>query len=185
MKNQRGISFIELIFTLSVAGILVSTAIPSFMGSMRNSDMASSSNVLVGAVHAARAEAVKTRSRVTLCRGDISGATPACDDTGNALLVFVNSANDSSYDSGNDTLVRAAPWLKENMTILSADIPAYISFNARGVTEDTSGDSISGTVLLCGPSGVAHARVITLSPTGRPTVQHYRDATNPPSCPAT
>ncbi|MFK8028705.1 MAG: GspH/FimT family pseudopilin [Gammaproteobacteria bacterium] len=184
MKNQRGISFIELIFALSVAGVLVSAAVPSFLGSIRNSDMASSANSLVGAVHAARAEAVKTRSRVTMCRGDRSGENPTCDADGFDLLVFVNDSNDASYDSG-DVLVRASSWLKEDMTVSSNDIPDYVTFNSRGVTEDTNGDSISGTALLCGPSGEKHARIITLSPTGRPTVQHHRDATNPAACPTT
>ena len=185
MKKQLGITFIELIFALSIAGILVSVGIPGFVGSMRNSDMASSSNAMVGAIHAARAEAVKTRSRVTICRGDRTGATIECDPDGQDLLVFVNASNDATYDIPADTLIRATPWLKDNMTLTSNGIPSYISFTPAGVTRTTAGDSISGTVLLCGPSLEEHARVITMSPTGRPTVQHYRDATSPPACPTT
>ncbi len=185
MKNQRGLSFIELIFALSVAGILVSVGIPGFMGSIRNSDMASASNAFVGAMHSARAEAVKTRSRVTVCPGTRTGNNPQCDPDGSDLLVFVNAANDSTYDAPADTLVRATPWTKENMTVTAAGLPGYVSFTGAGITRAINGDPISGTLLLCGPSGEDHARVITLSPTGRPTVQHYRDATNPPNCPAT
>ncbi len=185
MKNQRGISFIELIFTLSVAGILVSVGIPGFIGSMRNSDMSSSTNALVGAVHSARAEAVKSRSRVTVCRGVRTGDTPTCDTSGFDLLVFINAGNDATYDDGADTLVRATPWLKENMTITSPAFPNYISFTSRGVTQAISGDPMTGTILLCGPTAEKHARVVTLSPTGRPTVQHYREATDPAACPVT
>lgn len=182
MKNQRGMSFIELIFALSVAGILVSVAVPNFVGSMRNSDMVSSTNALIGAVHAARTEAVKARDRVTLCRGDRSGATPSCDADGLDLLVFVNDANDVSFDD-DDVLVRSVAWLREGMTVTSTGIPSYITFNSRGVTQDTNGDPISGSSMICGPSGDKHARIVTLSPTGRPTVQHHRDAANPPACP--
>ncbi len=156
MKNQRGISFIELIFALSVAGILVSVGIPGFIGSMRNSDMASASNAFVGAVHSARAEAVKTRGRVTVCPGNRTGNAPLCDPDGNDLLVFVNVANDSTYDDSTDTLVRATPWTKDNMTVTAADLPGYISFTAAGVTRAINGDPISGTLLLCGPSGEDH-----------------------------
>lgn len=182
MKNQRGMSLIELIFTLSVAGILVSIAVPNFVGSMRNSDMASSTNALVGAVHSARSEAVKARNRVTMCRADRSG-TPSCDDAGYDLLVFINAANDNTYDQGTDTLVRSTPWLEDDMTVTSSGIPSYITFTSRGVTQDLNGDPISGSALICGPSGDQHARIVTLSPTGRPTVLHHRDATNPPACP--
>ncbi len=184
MKKQLGISFIELIFTLSVAGILVSVGIPGFVGSMRNSDMSSAANSLVGAVHSARAEAVKSRSRVTVCRGDRTGTTPSCSAGGKDLLVFINADNDNTLD-GADTLVRATTWLKDDMSILAPDFPNYVSVNARGVTEAINGDSISGTILLCGPTADKHARVVTLSPTGRPTVQHHREATNPPSCATT
>ncbi len=184
MKKQLGISFIELIFALSVAGILASVGIPGFIGSMRNSDMSSSANALVGAVHAARSEAVKSRSRVTVCRGTRTGTTPTCDSNGYDLLVFINAGNDASYDEDADTLVRATTWLKENMTITAPSLPDYVSFTSRGVTRAINGDPITGTLLLCGPSAEKHARVITLSPTGRPTVQHYRDAMNPAACPA-
>lgn len=184
MKKQRGLSFIELIFVLSVAAILISLGIPGFLGSIRNSEMATASNAFVGALHSARAEAVKTRSLVTVCPGVRTGATPSCDPNGNDLLVFVNAANDSSYDDPADTLVRATPWLKENMTVSAPALPGYITFTAAGATRAINGDPIFGTLLLCGPSGEDHARVITLSPTGRPTVQHHRDATNPPACPA-
>ncbi len=100
-------------------------------------------------------------------------------------MVFVNAANDSSYDEQADTLVRATPFTKDTMSVTTAGLPGYVSFTGAGITRATNGDPISGTLLLCGPSGNAHARVITLSPTGRPTVQHHRDATNPPNCPAT
>ena len=185
MKKQLGLSFIELIFALSVAGILASMAIPGFVGSMRNSDMSSSANALVGAVHAARSEAVKSRSRVTVCRGTRTGNTPTCDSSGLDILVFINADNDADYDDGADTLIRATPWLKSDMTVTAPSFPNYISFNSRGVTRAINGDPMTGTLLLCGTSAEKHARVVTLSPTGRPTVQHYREATNPDACPAT
>ncbi|MEM7082512.1 MAG: GspH/FimT family pseudopilin [Pseudomonadota bacterium] len=185
MKTQRGVTFIELIFAISIAGILISVGIPGFIGSMRNSDMSAAANTFVGAVHAARSESVKARSRVTVCRGDTSGANPACDNNGDALIVFINDANDSSFDNGTDTLIRSTPWLQDDMSVTAPDLPGYVTFTPQGVTRAINGDAISGTLMLCGPSGNKHARVVTLSPTGRPVVQHHRDAINPANCPTT
>lgn len=183
MKKELGMTIIELLFALSVAGILVSLAVPSFVGSMRNSEMVASTNVMVAALHTARSEAVKNRGRVTLCRADISSDTPTCSTTGDALIVFTNDANDVSFNpSDTEVLIRAEQWLEDDMTINTSGVPAYVSFTSEGITQNTAGASISGRMTICGPAGLEQARVITLSPTGRPQVQKHADVNGAPGC---
>ena len=102
------------------------------------------------------------------------------------------AAEAESYDI---TFVSAGPWRGEsgcsgNFTDGGQVLRQWLYDNWPQVTHvggyscrAINGDSISGTLLLCGPSGDKHARLITLTPTGRPTVQHHRDATSPPACP--
>jgi len=183
MKKQSGFTFLEVIFSLSIAAIIVGIGVPSFVNSIRNSEMVTAANSMVAGLHAARSEAVKTRSRVTLCRSDNSGANPVCSATGKGLAVFLNASDDISFDSGADTLMQQISWLGDDMDTVMGTIPNYVSFNGDGFTRAVGGGSINGSILVCGPSAEDHARVIMISPTGRPTVQKHAQAVSPPACP--
>ena len=183
MKKQLGLTFLEIMLALAIAAILLGVAVPSFVGSIRNSEMVSTANAFVGALHSARSEAVKSRARVTVCRSVNSTAPPACSAEGPDLLVFLNTTDDQVFNSGSDTSVRAVPWLKSTMTVDMGTIPNYLSFNSDGYSRIVGGGTVTGAIVMCGPSAEHHSRVITVSPTGRPVVQKHADATNPVACP--
>lgn len=182
MKNQRGLTILELMLAIAIGAILVGVGVPSFVNTIRNSEMTSATNGLVGALYAARSEAVKRRGRVTICIAEDGGGGPNCAIDGNRLLVFQNVANDVSFDGG-DTIIKSVPWLSDNIDASVNGVNAGFSFNASGFTRDTLGNTVAGNVLFCGPRGNDAARIVVIAPTGRPTVRPRSEVAGAPSCP--
>ncbi|MEM6641287.1 MAG: GspH/FimT family pseudopilin [Pseudomonadota bacterium] len=182
MKNQRGLTLLELLIAIAIGVILVGVGVPNFLATIRNSQMTSATNGLVGALYTARSEAVKRRARVTLCRAAAVGDNPVCNRDGDRLLVFENVNNDLSFD-GADTLVRFAPWLTETQQPVYDAVPEAFSFNASGFTRDQAGNVVNGTVVMCDDRGNDLARAILISPTGRANIRPRNDVGGAPNCP--
>ena len=166
MTYQRGMTFLELMLAVAIGAVLVGIGAPSFVTTIRNSEMTSATNGLVGALHAARSEAVKRRSTVS------------------GLVVFLNVNNDATLNTGaGDVVIRAVPWLPDTIDVYAPAMPAAISFTASGFTRAVDGSAIAGDLLFCGPRGDEGARVLTVSPTGRPLVRHHDEVGGAPNCP--
>ena len=66
--RNAGFTVVELMITLSVAGILLAVAVPSFNQMIVANRLATQANEIVAAVSLARSEAIKRNASVTLCR---------------------------------------------------------------------------------------------------------------------
>lgn len=64
--RMRGVTMIELMIALAIAGIVLAFALPSFENSARNSAIRSSTMDLVTTMNTARAQAVALRRQVTV-----------------------------------------------------------------------------------------------------------------------
>ena len=74
MPKDRGFTLIEMMVTVMVMAIALTIAIPSFNNTIRNSQLASASNQLVGSLQQARSEAIKRRATLYLQAGGSSAA---------------------------------------------------------------------------------------------------------------
>ena len=70
VRSDSGFTLVELMITLAVAVILVTVAIPSFRDTLARNELITTTNAWVGAINAARAEAVKRNQSVALCGKD-------------------------------------------------------------------------------------------------------------------
>ena len=66
-RHQNGFSLLELMITLVIAGILVSTAIPGYRVLVENDRLSAESNKIVGAISLARNEASRRGESVSIC----------------------------------------------------------------------------------------------------------------------
>ena len=67
ISRQRGFTLLELMITLAVLAILISTAIPAMRTTIQNNRMSGISNEFVTALQLARSEAIKRSAPVSVC----------------------------------------------------------------------------------------------------------------------
>ena len=106
-KTIRGFTIPELIITMGVAAIILSTAVPSVSTTIKNNRLATQVNHIITDIHFARSEAVKRDVRVILCRSsNPNDDSPSCNEgtpqntwTG-GYLIFADDGNatNSIYD---------------------------------------------------------------------------------------
>jgi len=167
LRRQPGFTLIELLVTLSIAAILLTVAVPSFIVFVQNNRLATQANDLVTMLNYARSEAIKRNQRITVC-SSITGTSCAGStiwDSG--LLVFADTNGDGVVDGGEDVLqVRQA--MEGGNTLLSG---------LNRVTYQSTGFSAGfmGTFRLCDTRGPANGRAIVVSNQGRVRISTLAD----------
>ncbi|MBK1731985.1 GspH/FimT family pseudopilin [Thiococcus pfennigii] len=79
--RHAGVTLIELIMTLALAGILMALAVPSFQSVIANNRSTAQANAIVTALSLARSEAIKRGGQVSVCpSADPEAASPVCRD---------------------------------------------------------------------------------------------------------
>lgn len=185
--TQNGFSLLELMVTLTVAGVVLGFGVPSFMELQRNNAMIGVANDLVSSLFIARSEAAKRQRPVTLCGSpDPLNAAPACGAGGTGYIVFVDENNGilGEITDGNAIVDANEPVLLQRAFPGGAinvfgDGGQYISYATNGYVVPTAPGQAqpSGTtILICDDrgnkdaGGRSSARVVTIAPTGRAQV---------------
>ena len=173
-KRSIGYTLIELMVTITAAGILMSIAVPSYTAVIDNTRLTTYTNDLVTALNYARSEAIKRGVQVTVKRkGDVSAHWE------NGWDVFVDINSDESLDNNNpsapcdpdqDCLLRTYDALlsgyqltasNNNYADYTAYLPSGLSYAVASVNQFT----------LCNKSvKVVPQRTININTIGRPSV---------------
>lgn len=144
MRFTRGFTLIELMVTIAVLAIVISIAVPSFSGMLRENRSLALTSELQGAIQLARSEAVKRRGNVVLCRRDTAGnVCKNGTDWARGWLIrieYIDSANVvknevlKSWDSAGSLVVNGPEdglTFKSNGTVVKT---ATFTVNAPGCT---------------------------------------------------
>jgi type IV fimbrial biogenesis protein FimT len=101
---QYGLSLIELLVTLSIAVILLTIGVPSFVDMMASNTASSYANDLLADINYARSEAITRGNRVVVCKGAATAVGSGC--TGNwedGWKVFVDCNDNRIINTGGDS----------------------------------------------------------------------------------
>ncbi|MEN6587566.1 MAG: GspH/FimT family pseudopilin [Sulfuricella sp.] len=166
MTHRRitGFSLIELLVTVSVLGILVALAAPSFQSLIRANRIANLTNDLVSGLNLARSEAIKRGTRVTLCKvADPNTNTPTCSTSANwqtGWQVFVDGSTAGTFDGTDTRIAVGQPSSNGSDSTITPDavFTNFISYDGRGASNS------SGNLVVC-LGGLS--RTIKISATGR------------------
>jgi len=192
-SHHRGVTLIELMVSIALLAILLAIAAPNFRGMTASSRLTSSSNELLASIQQARAQAIRTGMRVTVCKST-DGAQ--CNTQANVgwdrgWIVFgdtTRSGVDAAVDTGETIITRvAAADAGSGSSIVGTTLVAnYVSFAADGRPRLMGGGVQTGTLRICAPGDVlsngARARDIVLSTTGQVNV--IRPANVADNCPS-
>ena len=191
-KTIRGFTIPELIITLGVAAIILSTAVPSVSTTIKNNRLATQVNAIITDIHFARSEAAKRDVRVILCRSSNPNASsPQCStDSGNdytwtsGYLIFADSgtAANSIYNAGSDILLRRGQPAPSGVRMRTN--PTWnrnLEFNPNGSIHEGS----TAIMSICDNRGKEDGRQIIVSLSGIPKMYSDNISTCTPAYPDT
>ena len=170
-RGDRGFTLIELLVALAVASIIMTIAVPSYSGFVKNNRLVTQANDFITSLQLARSEAAKRNTFVTVCKSSDGASCAANGSWEQGWIVFVDSDSDAAVDAGEDVLRVQGALDGETAFSAQTDVSDYISYQALGFAQLTGGGIQQGRLMLCDERGfVANSRAIDLSATGRPRV---------------
>lgn len=163
---QRGLTLIELMVTLSIAVILLTIGVPSFVDFMNASKATAYANDLLADLNYARSEAITRGVRVTVCHSN--DAATCSGNWSNGWIVFANTnaaGTQNVVDNGDEilrvhTAVEAASGWVLNANNNFANFVAFLP--------DGRSNTV-GTFTICknGVMNMERGKAILVNRTGR------------------
>lgn len=169
MYKKYGFTLIELMVTISIAGILMAIAVPNFQTFMQNSRITTQANEFLTALNYARSEAVKRGVTVTVCPSSSPSTCAASTNWAQGWLVFVDADSNGVFATGTDISVRVWPALRAGSTLTAATL-TRTTFNSSGFARAGANSYGNDTFRLCDSRGMAFGRAITLTNSGRASI---------------
>ena len=131
MRRQGvGVSLVELLVVLVLAGILLGAAAPAYQQVMRRLQMRVAANDLVAAIDLTRSQAITLGRPVML-----APLEPGGTDWSRGWVVFVDANGNRRPDSGEAIIFQRGP-LPDGMRLVSAfssgGAPLYFAYNGAG-----------------------------------------------------
>ena len=205
-ENSGGFTLIEFMIVITILGIMISIAAPSFATWIRETRLIKSSEALNGALVQARNEALRIQSRVSLCRtGNVYGADPndpddpecfdnvtyngeanVAKDWSYGWLIYSAQTVSVAYDSSDPshTLLAAVEGGEADKLVTIRSNAAAQNFVTYGA--DGRLDSTSPVFAVCddrdGGDAGTHGYRISFSATGRAIMTDFQDFNTAPSC---
>ena len=172
-KNTRGFTLPELMITLGVIAIVLSTAVPGVSSMLKDNSLANQLNSVVTHLHYARAEAAKRDVRVILCRSaNPDATTPSCGGNTkvweSGYIIFADDGNNSNnvYNSATDTLlIRGQPATSGVRMRTNWTWNNNLEFNPDGSTNESGSTAV---MAVCDDRGIENGRTIKVGANGIP-----------------
>lgn len=165
-QKSTGFTLVELIVTLTIAGILIALAAPAMKTFIQNQRLTSQANDLIADINTARSEAIKRGSSVSVCSSTSLTGCSASTQWETGRIVFLDSDGDATVDSG-DTIVRAGQALEGSNNTLRpvGSSTTAITFSNTGMTTLDTGTEIA--MRLCDGRGQNSGVTVYVNFTGR------------------
>lgn len=155
---QQGLTLIEAMVVVTIIGISVSIAVPSFRDFIADNAMTTHSNEFISALIVARSEAIRTQSNVSV----IAGA----DNWSSAGWAVAIDANGNNVADANE-LVRDYSSISNDAMSMTNDI----ALNSRVIVFDKRGlmvvPNAGFTMTLCDSRTAETGRQMDINITGR------------------
>jgi type IV fimbrial biogenesis protein FimT len=172
---QSAFTLIELLATLTIAGIIAISAAPSLQNLLMDNRMVTRVNDFMAHLSLARSEAVHRGARVVLCPSNDQQNCATHSAWHEGWIVFVDD-NANRRHENEETILRLKSTENDSFTIKSGNHQPVV-FQPQGGSGGTN-----DTFTFCDTRGPLKARAIVLSNSGRPRSAHHRRAGTPLIC---
>jgi prepilin-type N-terminal cleavage/methylation domain-containing protein len=169
LSFQRGTGFtlIEMLFSILVASILASLAVPSLSSVVKRTQLYTQQNDLLGDIMFARMAAITRGETISLCSAntELTACSGNLDDWHQGWIVYQNYDGTGLYDRSRDELLRVHNSLAHG-SLLNFTY-AVLAFNSRGFM---SSNPINARFSFCrDDDDRRYQREIKMLSTGRPS----------------
>ena len=128
--TAAGVTLVELLLVLALAGILLAAAAPAYQQTMQRQRLRAAVTDLVAAIDLTRSQAIARGSMVMLAALDPGGI-----DWRGGWIVFVDADGNRRPDAGETVLFQRGPLpdgVRVGMAFTSKAPPAYVAYNGMG-----------------------------------------------------
>jgi len=148
-KKQKAFTLIELLITLTILGIVLGLAMPSFTRQVTNNSSLTLGNDLATAINFARQEAVKRGKRVSLCPSMNGTTCLTSADWAKGWMVFEDKAASDGLDPDVKTPLRYWSDLhkKAVVTAKASTAIGYVRFTGNGMLARANATDVSPRVI--------------------------------------
>ena len=132
---QRGFTIIELMITITVLGILLGVAVPSFLDTVRNNRLITQNNEFIGTLNYARSEALKRSGSVSVCASTDQATCSGATNWTTGWVVFNDANANGTLDAGDgvNPLLQATGSAPPEYT-LNATTRSFVRFDPTGMS---------------------------------------------------
>ncbi|MCU0841353.1 MAG: GspH/FimT family pseudopilin [Thiobacillaceae bacterium] len=158
VHREHGITFIELLVTISIAAILLAVAVPSFRDFLARNRVDSAASDFMVNLNYARSEAIRRGARVTM--HNPTGAR----NWSNGWTMCVDTDSDGDCaDEAAASVLRVGQALNAPLTLYgNNNYTNFLSYLPTGRINNF------GSFAICYDAALVGAKSITISVTGRP-----------------
>lgn len=132
-RASAGFTLLELLIAITVAGVALAIAVPSFTGVITSNQLSATANELIGALNQARMQAIKRNTVTQFC------SDSAVKNGSDTLGATCNSATGAVYMSGASTPLATAPQTPENIMITNV---TALRFAGNGLASTATGTGV-------------------------------------------
>ena len=167
--RQDGFTLVELMVVLSVAAILTTIGVPSFLSTIRDNGVSTRTNELITDLALARTEAIRRGQTVTVCPSTDGTSCAGSGGWEQGWISFRDNDASGVLDSSDcstpaDCVLRRSPALASGYTLRANNVTlaAHLSFDGIGMATASF-----GRLRLCDERGISHGRIIDVAAAGR------------------
>ena len=160
MKYQKGVTLIELMVTVSIVAIILTSVAPSIQSILIKNRIVAEINELSSLIQYARHQAIDEQAPITFCPStDYKNCTTNWDDP---KIVFLDSDGNGARDEATEELLVASGAIASTHVMTMQGSAVTLQFFANG------GANRSVEILLCHDNKDAkYARSLSLTLQGR------------------
>jgi type IV fimbrial biogenesis protein FimT len=170
--GELGHTLAEVLVSMSILSGLMAVAVPELVEMVTSARLRASMSALADGLRLTRFEAMKTNSRIVMCKSFDGLQCSLLGDWSQGWIVFQDRNNSGRLDLGETIVYREMPMKSTFRMKGNTLIKDYVSYTQLGKAEMLSGRFQNGTFTVCAESATkSDAYEVIINNMGRPRVQ--------------